>query len=284
MRFNLTAAIFLILQGLFAQSPTLEWVTRTTGYPAFPKSSKIDDFGNIYTIGTFSSTVDFEYGVGVTELSSNGEDDIYIQKQDVNGNLLWVKKIGGEGYDGGLSISIDDSGDIFAFGTFREIVDFDPGTGIYNLHGEGTQVFVLKLNADGEFVWVKSLGHYSNLEIGGTVLDDTGNIFLTGYFINTVDFDPGSGVFELTSTGSDPFILKLNPNGEFMWVKQLEDITDINVTAITKDNSGNIYVTGYFRDVVDFDPGSNVVNLTSVGSHDIFILKLDNNGNYIWAK
>src|SRR5690606_28763621 len=101
----------------------------------------------------------------------------------------------------------------------------------------------------------------------------------------TVDFDPGIGVFNLTSNGSsDVFIQKLDVSGNFLWAKSFGGGPSSSAAAfsITIDNNGNIYTTGRFWATVDFDPGVGVYNLTSNGRHDIFIQKLDVNGDFLW--
>src|SRR6185295_15766788 len=100
--------------------------------------------------------------------------------------------------------------------------------------------------------------------------------------LGSVDFDPGTGIFILSAAGTnDVFISKLDSSGNFIWAKAIGGITDDYGSSIAIDDSGNIYVTGYFSSVVDFDPGAAVFNLASVGgpTGDIFILKLDSSGN-----
>ena len=116
-------------------------------------------------------------------------------------------------------------------------------------------------------------------------LDANGNVYTTGFFQGTPDFDPGSGIFNLNSTGGlDVFIQKLDASGNFVWAKQLGDTSSDNANSITVDASGNVYTIGYFSGTADFDPGSGTFNLTSVGGLDVFISKLDASGNFVWAK
>ena len=130
-------------------------------------------------------------------------------------------------------------------------------------------------SADVIFGLAKQLGGTGS-DFGNSItLDSSGNVYTTGTFAGTVDFDPGIGTSNLASAGSgDIFISKLDASGSFVWAKQLGG-TGFDVgNSITLDSSGNVYTTGYFLGTADFDPGAGTANLTSAGSGDIFISKL----------
>src|SRR3989344_4259138 len=137
----------------------------------------------------------------------------------------WVKSMGGSaGYDEGKSIAVDSSGNIYTIGKFRGTVDFDPGPGVVNLIAAGTDnIFISKLDSAGNFIWAKQMGDGGSG--GGTgytiYLDSLGNIYSTGSFFNTVDFDPGAAVFNLSATlGQSAYVSKLDSAGNFIWAKQ----------------------------------------------------------------
>ncbi len=117
-------------------------------------------------------------------------------------------------------------------------------------------------------------------------VDASGNVYTTGYFQGTVDFDPAPGTFNLTSAGGfDIFISKLDALGNFVWAKNMGGPDADESNSIALDPSGNVLITGYFTRIVDFDPGLATYNLTSTtGGFDMFICKLDASGNFIWAK
>lgn len=292
MKTKIILILFLFLNIIksdytFAQDPNFEWANQVGGStPESVSELTTDQLGNVFSIGAFEDSVDFNPGLNSTYLHSYGEQDIFIQKLDVNGNFIWVKHIGGISYDRCNSITTDDSNNIYLTGRFRDTVDFDPGIGVNNLISEGhNDIFILKLDNDGELLWVKQMGGSQN-DYGLSIrLDLAGNIYTTGWFDSTVDFDPGVGVTTLTSTGEvDTYIQKLDANGNFLWVKQIGELDEVRSRELTIDAIGNLYLTGHFMGTTDFDPGTGITNLTSAGDYDIFIQKLNSNGNLLWAK
>jgi hypothetical protein len=254
-------------------------------------SIHIDHSGNIVCCGYFQGTCDFDPGVGVSNLSSTGSSDIYILKLDSNGNFIWAKKMGGIGEDAGYSIISDSNDNLISTGYFSNTGDFDPSLSTFNLISGGQfDIFISKLDSNGNFIWAKKTGGGSNDRGVSITLDSVQNIYTTGSFAGTVDFDPGIGSVSLVAAGSQAiYINKLDSNGNFVWAKNIGGPVVAGSGAnqgnsISLDQTSNIFITGYFSGTVDFDPSANVFNLTSNGSLDIFICKIDNIGNFSWAK
>lgn len=244
-----------------------------------------DASGNVLITGQFQLTSDFDPNAGVFNLTSAGNDDIFISKLDASGDFVWAKKIGGTGYDIGNDIALDAGGNVYTTGYFDGTVDFDPGAGTFNLTSTSgsSDVFVSKLDASGNFVFGKKMG--GNLgDYGESItIDISGNIFISGAFNGTGDFDPGPGTFNLSTPGDAIFVCKLDVSNNFVWAKQMGGTGIDDGLSITSDPVGNVYTTGYFQNTVDFDPNAGVFNLTSNGNTDIFISKLDALGNFVWA-
>lgn len=242
--------------------------------------------GNIYLAGTFEGTSDFDPGSGKSDVISAGGSDAFIAKLDASGNLMWTKTFGGSGDDEAKDLMMDLSGSIYAAGNFRNTVDFDPGSGTDNRNATGmSDMFMLKLDASGNFMWAKTMGGMFDDNLRSIALDGTGNIYATGSFAGMMDFDPGSGTSNQTSNGlSDMFVTKLDASGNFMWAHNIGGLLDDNGSDLTTDASGNVYLTGSFNGLVDFDPGSGNTSLTSLGGSDAFILKLNTTGSFQWAR
>lgn len=115
-------------------------------------------------------------------------------------------------------------------------------------------------------------------------LDRSGNTIVAGYFSQTVDFDPGSGVANLTSRGAvDNFIAKYDRAGNYRWAIGIGGAGLEIPHSVVTDPNDNIYIAGYFSASVDFNPGAGTAGLNSAGGRDVYAAKYDANGKYLWA-
>ncbi len=199
---------------------------------------------------------------------------------------LWVTKFNGPSFDETKGLATDAFGNVYSTGKYGFTVDFNPGPGVNNLTNSGSDIFVSKLNANGGFVWAKSINGTSEEVVNSISVDAVGNSFITGAFRLTMDFDPGPGTYNLMSNGNifDIFVCKLNSSGDFVWARHFGGSAVDEGYDIDVDSKGNVYVTGFFEGTVDFDPGVGTTNLTSFGNRDVFVLKLSSLGNLIWVK
>ena len=301
----------------------------------------LDGDGNVYVAGSYADTVDFDPGVGISNLTSAGSWDAFLSKFDGDGNLIWVKSMGGVSYDSSNAVTVDSNGNVYIAGYYSDTVDFDPGEGISNMTSAGSSdAFLSKFDGDGNFIWAKSMGGISDDKSYDIAVDGSGSIFVSGYFSETADFDPGVGTNYLISMGAtDAFLSEFDGNGNLVWATQAGGSEwdngieielgengyiytagyfgknngtggldyDIFVSRwggdgsliwektiggteydsahdMALDDNGDIYLTGYFGNTVDFDPGEGISNLTSAGASDIFVCKLDSTGNFIWVE
>jgi gliding motility-associated-like protein len=252
-------------------------------------SIALDASGDVYFTGYYQDVVDFDPGAGTFNLSSSGSYDVFVCKLDASGNFVWAKSIGGTGGDVGRSLVIDPSGNVLISGFYNGTTDFDPGVGVVNLTsvGPGTDdIFILKLNPSGNFLWAKTIGGGDNGDDGNSIaVDASGNVYATGSYELTADFDPGAGTFNLTSVGfQDIFVCKLDASGNFVWARSMGGTDDDDGLAVKVDATGNVFASGFYSEATDFNPGAGTFNLTPSDGDDIFILKLDPSGDFIWAK
>ncbi len=198
--------------------------------------------------------------------------------QEIN----WLKAFQGPGDEFINDIFIDKKGNVYVTGRFDGSTDLDPGPGTFTL-SNSTDAVVAKLDASGNFQWAATFGAQATDSGEGIVVDDGGNIYVTGIFAYTVDFDPGPGVNNLTAknSGFDVFLLKLNENGEFVWAKTIGGDNWDGADQVALDPDGNIYVLGRFHlDTVDVDPGSATYSL-SFGYKEAAVIKFDPAGNFL---
>ncbi len=205
----------------------------------------------------------------------------------------WTKVLEGSGAENSAAICVDAEENVITTGWFSDTVDFDPGVGEFLLIPEdGTDAFIAKLDAEGNFIWAIRIGgdDPGYIEARSVVADDIGNIYITGMFYETIDFDPSPGIYELAAGDyNNMFIAKYSPSGELIWAKQVtsDDMCEGNDIAIDADL--NLYITGFFGGTSDFDPDNvGIFEIESESSGfiatDIFILKLNASGEFVWAK
>ena len=255
---------------VFAQAPEWQWVTQAGGTNSdVGKSITRDAAGNCYMTGSFMDTATF----GSYSLTSSGERDVFVAKMDSNGNWLWATKAGGSDHDYGNEITTDAAGNCYVTGRFMDTVTF----GSYSLTSSGSgDIFVAKIDALGNWSWATHAGGTSEDYGYGITINDSGNSYVTGLFRETATF----GSYSLTSSGSnDIFVAKIDTNGNWLWATKAGGSTYAVGHAITIDDSGNSTLTGHFSGTATF--GS--YNLISNGQGDIFVAKLDANGNWQWA-
>jgi len=284
-----------------------------------------DGAGNVYVLGTFWGSTSFQHGAGVTTLNSSRSEhsrpDTFILKLNSSGEQVWLRQI--EAPTGNrvmtpLSVAVDGSGNVYSAGDVGggSTIDFDPSEGVANLtvstagQTAGNDVWILKLDSAGNYVWAKASecnGSSDSYITAGNdrslAVDGSGNVHLVGRFqqrhyndSEDCDFDPGPGeAFAMVGQiqSDSGFVWKLDSAGNYQWVKAflkaegqgVNNRTSVHSVAV--DGSGNVYSTGQFEGMVDFDPGEGTATMTG-GQYSnrgsVFLSKLDSSGNYVWAK
>lgn len=198
----------------------------------------------------------------------------------------WAKGMGGTNDESGNAIAVDKTGNAYTAGNFSGTTTFDASVPIVIASKGANDVFITKHDASGSLVWAKQIGGTSDDLVRGIAADDD-YVYITGNYNFTCDFDPaGSTTLNLTSAGiGDIFVAKYEASsGNLVWAKSMGGASQDLGFAIAVDKDGYVFTTGNFAGSCDFDPGAGTTSLSSKGSSDIFISKLDNNGNFDWAK
>jgi len=238
----------------------------------------IDAFSNCYMAGYYSANITF----GSITIGTTGGFDGYLTKFDSLGNTIWVKKLGGTGYDICRGVATDPWGNIYVTGTFSS-----PSItiGSYTLPWAGNtntmEIFLAKFDSSGNVLWAKSAGGTGNDISYHVITDDFGNVFITGGFYSpTLSF----GSYTLTNantTYSNIFLAKYDSAGNVLWAKSAGGANNDEGLGVATDATGNVYITGNFNSTtISF----GAFTLINQGGYDGFLTKYDSSGNALWAK
>ncbi|MDI9256747.1 T9SS type A sorting domain-containing protein [Flavobacterium sedimenticola] len=244
-----------------------------------------DAAGNTYTTGYFSNFCDFDITDGTSVIEHGNDFEIFVAKYNHIGELQWAKNIGGPNGENGTAITADAAGNVYVTGVFQDEMDFDPGVGEFLMTPAGfLDTFILKLDANGNFVWAKSIAGVDYEQANGIGTDGAGNVYLAGFFFATADFDPGVAEFNMTPIGfHDCFALKLNSSGEFVWAKQWGSTNFDFVTGLKVTEAGNMHVIGTFSGDMDVnpDPAGEFILSLPTNYDGCFLVQLDTNGTFV---
>ncbi|MEO1415037.1 MAG: SBBP repeat-containing protein [Bacteroidota bacterium] len=225
----------------------------------------IDASGNSYITGIFGSDITF----GTTTLTNNGGRDVFIAKLDPSGQPIWAINVGGSTREFANEISVDGSGNAYVIGFFENSSTFGNITLTSNGVRDG---FVTKVSSSGQVVWAKQFGGPFFDEGYDIASDADGNSYLTGIFYDDATF----GNTTLNSAGtSDIFVSKIDPAGQWVWTRQVEGSGSDLGRGITANDPDYILTTGFFIGSAVF--GNRT--LTSAGSQDVYLWKLNRDGN-----
>ncbi len=228
----------------------------------------VDSDNNVYVAGHFTDTIDADPGPNVSMLYTpiSNVKNVCVQKYSANGDLIWAGSMFSQDILAFLDMDIDNQNNIALTGDFSGLTDMDFSSGTFNINTStitNPDAFTVKYDSSGTLQWVSTLSDSTNLPQRGqnVSIDSLGNVFSTGLFYGTVDFDPSLSISNLTSeaTSSDHYIQKLNASGNFEWAGILEDKGGAaSIEAIDIGANGKIYLTGGIVDTTDFDPNTGV--------------------------
>lgn len=244
-----------------------------------------DASSNIFITGSFTGEADLDPTSLVDAVSLSGENAFFIKLQP-DGDVEWIKTVSNDTFVEGTGVAVDFAGNPVFAGRYTIEVNINPD-GTEDLDGVGeSDVFILKLGTGtGNFSWGKSIGGDSGDNFANSIATDgQNNVYVTGFFLGTGDFNPdGSIVTQLSSNGdADIFVTKFNQAGALVWARSFggEDYDNgSGVFATTTD----VYVTGVFSNEADFGTAGDHF-LEAFGDFDSFLLNLDNNGNLKWVE
>jgi hypothetical protein len=252
----------------------LEWVKSFGGrYNDRIKYVGVDGQGNIYVQGEFRDSAD--WGAQKPLIAAGGADhDIALAKYDLNGDLKWAKRFGGQFDELASGIAVDPAGNVTITGAFRKNISFGDGND-YNSGGED-DIYVARFDTSGKLLWSRTYGGVRDDVGGGVASDASGNTIVTGWFQSLADF--GLGAVRTKNENKDAFAMKLDPQGALTWFQMFGDKDHDQGRAVAVDDKGAAYVAGLFRfqlAVVEPPLESARDESDRAPKADTFVLKLD---------
>ena len=230
------------------------WI-KNYGGPGFDKTYSIDLFADsvIYLSGYFLEEADFDS----IHLNTFGIRDAFLVKLDTFGNVVWVEQSGGPEYDRALDAKTDRAGNIFLTGHFRGQAWFDDKT----VTSKGDwDVFTAKYDQNGKCLWVRRAGG-PLIDKGESIqVDDLGNIYVSGIFEDTADFQH----YSFTSGFlRDAFVVKYDTAGILLWASQGWSTQDVLHVGLSNPGPAGLFMAGdYLHKIAwDGDTLSNGLNM-----------------------
>lgn len=241
--------------------------------------------GNIYMTGWFQNTVNFNPGGTPYNITSSCSVNGYLVCYDSSGSFRWAQSSSGGavGNSNGNGVTTDMEGNTYWTGTFIDSAYLDYGSTTQVIYG-GSNIngFVGKYDYEGELIWAIPLAGTGKCRAKCVDVDSNNDLLLFGYYQDSIDFDPSLNEHYCYSDSRNLFFAKYNSDGNLIWVKTIDSDNAIYSGEMTLDDLDNIYLTGHYGILADFNPDSIAVDTTWVADRSSFIVKYDNDGNYDW--
>jgi len=231
----------------------------------------IDNIGNIYVAGTFSET----FSIGGHSVVSEGSTDFYVAKLSPEGNVIWLKSGGSSAVEQASAIAVDTRGNVYVVGLSNTNTSFEGN--VFPVLG-AKDGFLLKLDTDGSYQYVRTLGSFENDNAFDVAVDGNNNVIVTGYFNYALQVGPLS-FFQSARGGDDSFLLKFDMAGEVLWSMTYASTSNDYGRRVACDADNNVYIAGEFRGALSM--GGN--NLQSVSDYNVFLAKFNQSGSVQWA-
>jgi hypothetical protein len=175
---------------------------------------------------------------------------------------------------------------IYVSGSFQNTFDVNMRNGTNTLISAGADdIYFAAYTLAGNVLWANRIGS-TGVDVAHAInVDELGNVFITGRFEGTVDFDPSVAVVNLTSLGASAgFIAKYNEKGVLVWARAVTGTGNVEGRAVVADGAEDIYMAGNFTGTVDIDPSATTVSVTAGNANfDTYIIKFSKDGNTLWS-
>ncbi len=261
----------LTVRALLNPGPALQWVKSGGGDGTdYGEGVATDASGNIYISGTTSGTFKF---AGITTTNDTGP---FVLKLDSSGNGLWLRRARGGSGQRAQTVVTTDGTNVFMAGWFAantplyfDNIAITPST--------SGCTFLVKYGANGSLIWAKRVGV---AEVPAVAADRLGGVYLAGAFTGTFPL----GSITLTNTAAtDVYLTQLDGNGNYLWAKNGRGKAAASrPNSIKVDAGGNVWLSGYFANSLDFGAAKPLTNTYSTTNPQCFVARFQPNGNLIW--
>jgi hypothetical protein len=231
---------------------------------------KVDKNSNVYVSGYFADSIKVNPS-GSEKLYALGQNDAFVAKYDAVGNYIWANRIGADKEDNNIGLAIDGNCNVYVYGKFQDTIDFNPGIGVDTLIAVAgsSDSYIVKYNANGVFKWVKRIGNENFDDISSVTCNQYGELYVTGSFLGTIDFDQSVGVQSLIASANDAYLCKYDSTGVFKWVKSFGIANNQYGSAVAVDKNNSFYYIGYYYGGVTLDG----ILQSNAGQSDWFMVK-----------
>lgn len=251
-----------------------------------------------------------------------------IAKYELNGDFQWVYGVNGKAssYVNPANCEVTSNGDVVLYGYFRgpeSSTDWNPGPGIDTIPFTSIQPsgalwtsdhWLARYSKQKELSYLKSFFSFEQAVQGRLEVSSLDEIYVTGWFSDTIDVDFGPDTTFLNGKPQDKitfqwnrypdmFVCKYDSSTNLVWAREIEiysrsSLVFSNTAPIgtfysmfhdfrpkmLSDDLGNLYYALNFSDTLDLEPDVIGGEFYSRGSIDILLTKLDTSGNFVWAK
>ena len=282
----------------------LEWAKEYVASDGYHSLGAVtyDTEGNYYSWGFFQDSIRVNFESLGYDLGSSGQS-VYIAKYNTNSELIWAKLLDVDGVNSYVNhgaLKVDAQGNIYAYGRYAAAtsgaqMDINPGSEVTLFPalpptGQNSDFsFILKLDSNGNFLWVKeilgasALGYLSSRHMD---IDAEGNIYVAADYTTIVNFGAPQNI-AFSNTSKSFYLAKYTSAGDFVWAKEFAGAVSSSflkqLTSLKVQNE-NLYISGWYYGNLDLDPGAAVDTLSAVAENISFIVQLDTAGTYVFAK
>ncbi|MBK5286095.1 MAG: T9SS type A sorting domain-containing protein [Bacteroidia bacterium] len=282
MKRKITLGVICLFACNFIYAQTWQWAAGSIGSGNdYAEDCFTDSSGHLYVAGSFDSPT---ITLGTLTLTNANPTtlDMFIAKYDSLGNVIWAHRAGGSNGENAVALSVDNAGNIYVTGSFNSSSITFGATTLTNASAPSSDLYVTKYDSSGNVIWAKRAGGTSSDSPEELNIDNVGNVYITGEFRSTPMTIGTINLFNTNSTYSDIFTAKYDSSGNVIWARKAGGNDYDNVYSIGADNSGNVFIGGWFYSTT-FSFGSISIQNNS-GVEHIFLAKYDSNGNILWAK